>query len=201
MAEVNNESAKQYINRKHLLTYTLDDQVGHGMLVSNLCYSVGKELGLDEETCEYLLEAGILHDIGKEKLASYIYEENNPLIVEEMKYVRMHSQLGYEILKERGYSESILQAVKHHHENMDGSGYPDNLEGEEIPYGARIIRVCDVFAALISDRPYRKSFDEEAAIELMIEEIKNFDMKIFLAFQRVIHSGEYKELIFPNKRR
>lgn len=196
MAEINITGVKQYINQKHLLKYTLDDQVGHAMLVSNLCYRVGRELGLDEETCEYLYDAGILHDIGKEKLASYIYEENNPLIVEEMKYVRMHSQLGYEILKERGYSDFILQAVKHHHENMDGSGYPDNLQGEEIPYGARIVRVCDVFAALISDRPYRKSFDEEAAIELMIDEIKNFDIKIFLAFQRVIHSREYKNTIF-----
>lgn len=191
MADVN-----QYINNKHLLTYTLDDQVVHAMLVSNLCYSIGKELGLDEETCQSLFDAGILHDIGKEQLATYIYEdENNPLMVEEMKYVRMHSQLGYEILKKRDYPQFILEAVLHHHENMDGSGYPDNLAGEEIPYGSRIIRVCDVFAALISDRPYRKSFDEDTALELMIEEVKNFDIKIFLAFQRVVHSGDYKELI------
>lgn len=191
MADVN-----QYINSKHLLTYTLDDQVVHAMLVSNLSYSVGKELGLDEETCQSLFDAGLLHDIGKEQLATYIYEdENNPLMIEELKYVRMHSQLGYEILRKRGYSDFILETVLHHHENMDGSGYPDNLMGEEIPYGSRIIRVCDVFAALISDRPYRRSFDEETAMELMIEEVKNFDIKIFLAFQRVIHSGDYKKLI------
>lgn len=191
MAEIN-----QYINNKHLLTYTLDDQVIHAMLVSNLAYSVGKELGLDEDICQYLFDAGILHDIGKEKLATYIYEdENAPLMVEEMKYVRMHSHLGYEILKERGYPPFILETVLHHHENMDGSGYPDNLAGEEIPYGARIIRICDVFAALVSDRPYRKSFDEATAIELMIEEIKNFDLKIFLAFQRIVHTEKYKELV------
>lgn len=196
MAKMSISDTNQYINNKHLLTYTVDDQVVHAMMVSNLSYAVGKELGLDEEICENLYDAGILHDIGKEKLAAYIYEENNPLIVEEMKYVRMHSQLGYEILKERGYPEFIQQTVLHHHENMDGSGYPDNLEGEEIPYGARIVRVCDVFAALISERPYRKSFDEETAVELMIEEIKNFDIPVFLAFQRVVHEGEYKNLIF-----
>lgn len=190
MADVN-----QYINSKRLLTYTVDDQVVHAMLVSNLSYSVGKELGLDEEICQCLFDAGILHDIGKEQLASCIYEdENNPLMVEEMKYVRMHSQLGYEILKKRGYSDFILEAVLHHHENMDGSGYPDNLMGEEIPFGSRIIRICDVFAALISDRPYRKSFSEEMALELMIDEVKNFDIKIFLAFQRVVHRGAYKAL-------
>jgi len=196
MAEINSKVDQQYINKQHLLRYTLDDQVLHALLVSNLCHNVGEELGLDKEVCQVLFDAGLVHDIGKEKLATYIYEENNPLIVEEMKYVRMHSQIGYEILKERGYSQFILQCVKHHHENVDGSGYPDNLRGEEIPLGARIIRVCDVFAALISDRPYRKSFDEEAAIELMIEEIKNFDIEVFLAFQRVVHEGSYKKLAF-----
>lgn len=195
MAEINHIENKKYVNNKHLLTYTLDDQVGHALLVSNLAYRVGKKLGINEDTCQYLFDAGLVHDIGKDKLAAYIYEEADPLIVEEMKYVRMHSQLGYEILKERGYPEYVLQTVLHHHENMDGSGYPDNLVGEEIPYGARIVRVCDVFAALISERPYRKSFDEETAMELMIEEIKNFDMKVFLAFQRVIHEGTYRDLV------
>ncbi len=186
---------KRYVNKKHLLTYTLDDQVVHAMRVSNLAYAIGRELGLDEDTCQSLFDAGLLHDIGKEKLRSYVYEEaQNPLMVEEMKYVRMHATLGYEILRERGYPEFILQSVLHHHENMDGSGYPDNLRGEEIPYGARILRVCDVFSALISDRPYRKSFDKATAIELMIEEIKNFDIKVFLAFQRVIHRHDYQKM-------
>ena len=186
---------KRYVNKKHLLTYTLDDQEVHAMRVSNLAYAIGRELGLDEDTCQSLFDAGLLHDIGKEKLRSYVYEEaQNPLMVEEMKYVRMHATLGYEILRERGYPEFILQSVLHHHENMDGSGYPDNLRGEEIPYGARILRVCDVFAALISDRPYRKSFDKATAIELMIEEIKNFDIKVFLAFQRVIHRHDYQKM-------
>lgn len=186
---------KRYVNKKHLLAYTLDDQVVHAMRVSNLAYAIGRELGLDEDTCQSLFDAGLLHDIGKEKLRSYVYEEaQNPLMVEEMKYVRMHATLGYEILRERGYPEFILQSVLHHHENMDGSGYPDNLRGEEIPYGARILRVCDVFAALISDRPYRKSFDKATAIELMIEEIKNFDIKVFLAFQRVIHRHDYQKM-------
>ena len=186
---------KRYVNKKHLLTYTLDDQVVHAMRVSNLAYAIGRELGLDEDTCQSLFDAGLLHDIGKEKLRSYVYEEaQNPLMVEEMKYVRMHATLGYEILRERGYPEFILQSVLHHHENMDGSGYPDNLRGEEIPYGARVLRVCDVFAALISDRPYRKSFDKATAIELMIEEIKNFDINVFLAFQRVIHRHDYQKM-------
>ena len=196
MAEVKNRKEKQYVNDKHLLNYTLNDQVVHAMLVSNLAYCVGKELGIDEETCQALFDAGQVHDIGKKELATYVYEESTPLMVEEMKYVRMHPMIGYDILKERGFSDFIVETVKHHHENMDGTGYPDNLSGEDIPYGARIIRVCDVFGALIADRPYRKAFDEDMAVELMIEEIKNFDIKIFLAFQRVVHEGKYKDVVF-----
>ena len=73
---------------------------------------------------------------------------------------------------------------------MDGSGYPENLAGEGIPLGARIVRVCDVYAALTSDRPYRTAFDKKSAVELMIESVKDFDVKVFLAFQHYIHSRE-----------
>ncbi len=102
----------------------------------------------------------------------------------------MHSSLGYEELKEQGYSDIVLQSILYHHENYDGSGYPSNLSGDSIPLGARILRVCDVYAALSSDRPYRKAFDVSTVIELMIDEIKNFDMEVFLAFQRVVHNNE-----------
>ena len=196
MAVTDDTEEKSYVNKKHLLKYTLDDRVSHAMQVSKLAYMVWQELNLEDDTCQLLFEAGIVHDIGKEKIGSHFYEmRKNPMIVEEIRYVRMHATIGYEILKEREYPEFILQSVLHHHENWDGSGYPDSLRGEEIPYGARILRVCDVFSALISDRPYRKAFDSATAMELMIEEIKNFVIKVFLAFQRIIHRDEsYKEL-------
>ena len=170
----------------HMLRYTLTEQVVHGMEVSNLAYDVGRELGLSEEMCHELAVAGIVHDIGKIPLSGYV-EGDDTLGVEEMRFVRMHAQLSYELLKDRGYSDFILQAILYHHENMDGSGYPDNLSGEEIPYGARILRICDVYSALTSDRPYRRAFDRDTAVELMIDEIKNFDMEIFIAFLRVVH--------------
>ena len=170
----------------HMLRYTLTDQVVHGMEVSNLAYDVGRELGLSEEMCHELAVAGIVHDIGKIPLSGYV-EGDDTLVVEEMRFVRMHAQLSYELLKDRGYSDFILQAILYHHENMDGSGYPDNLSGEEIPYGARILRICDVYSALTSDRPYRRAFGRDTAVELMIDEIKNFDMEIFIAFLRVVH--------------
>lgn len=139
--------------------------------------------------------AGMVHDIGKLKLGKYLYgRDKNSLIVEEMKYVRMHPIIGQEILKEQDFSHIIVESVYHHHENYDGSGYPRNIKGENIPFGARILRVCDVFAALVSDRSYRKAYDLDTAISLMIEEVKNFDMKVFLALLQVIHSEEYSEI-------
>ena len=174
-----------------LLDFDLSEELNHGIAVSNLAYAVAAELGQDEEFCYQMAIAGMLHDIGKLKLTDYINgQENDPLLIEELKYVRMHSSLGYEELKDQGYSELVLQSVLYHHENYDGSGYPSNLRGDSIPLGARILRVCDVYAALSSDRPYRRAFDVSTVIELMIDEIKNFDMEVFLAFQRVVHNNK-----------
>lgn len=193
-------TAKKYVNQKHLLRYSLEEQLVHGMRVSNYAYLVAKELGMDEDFCYDMAVAGMLHDIGKELVSSRLDEDAEKLIVEEIHYVRLHSQASYEILKKRGYSERIQKTVLYHHENMDGSGYPENLVGEAIPLGARIIRICDVYTALTSDRPYRKSFDRKAAMEMLIEEIKDFDVKIFLAFQRVLHQYEEPEIHLPESR-
>ena len=191
------DKSQERMARGHYLQYTLKEQLVHGMQVSNLAWSVAHRLGLSEEFCHQVAVAGMLHDIGKEQISGQIDESRDHLVVEEMHYVRLHAAAGYEILKREGYPEDIRKMVLHHHENMDGSGYPDNLSGEKIPLGARIIRVCDVYAALLSDRPYRKGFDHDTAIQLMIEEIKNFDMKIFLTFQRVIHEENNMEIILP----
>ena len=174
-----------------ILDFDLSAELNHGVVVSNLAYAVAVEMGLDEEFCYQMAIAGMLHDIGKLKLTGYINgQERDPLLIEELKYVRMHSSLGYEELKDQGYSDIVLQSILYHHENYDGSGYPSNLSENSIPLGARILRVCDVYAALSSDRPYHKAFDVSTVIELMIDEIKNFDMEVFLAFQRVVHNNE-----------
>ena len=185
MSAVNRTQGSR-VNR--LLDFDLSTEIRHAVAVSNLAYRVAQEMKLPKDTCYQMSIAGMLHDIGKLKLKGNIYGgKQDPLMIEEMKYVRMHSALGYEELKnEGGYSEFVLQSVLHHHENYDGTGYPSNLAGEEIPIGARILRVCDIYCALRTDRPYRKSFPRDTVIELMINEIKNFDMEVFLAFRRVL---------------
>lgn len=177
---------------------TIDDlleAIDHGILVSKLAASLSRKLEKDQNYCYCMALAGMVHDIGKLKLGNFIYgRKEDTLIIEEMKYVRMHPIIGQEILKKQGFSDVIVESVYHHHENYDGSGYPRNIKGENIPFGARILRVCDVFSALISDRRYRKAYDLDTAIELMIEEVKNFDMKVFLAFLEVVHSDEFNEI-------
>mgnify|MGYP000892607104 CR=1 FL=1 len=179
--------------RKNMLQYSLAEQIAHGMDVSNMAYDVAEKLGYKKEECYELAVAGILHDIGKIVLEKEIGDK--PLIVEEMKVVRMHPVESYDVVKKQGYSDFIQQSVLHHHENYDGSGYPDHLFGDDIPYGGRILRVCDVYCALTSDRPYRKAYDHETAIKFMVEDIRNFDLKIFLAFQKIIHENNRKAII------
>lgn len=174
----------------------LENEIAHGMCVSNLAYRVSRELALPQEEVKEMALAGFLHDVGKLELAKYIYARaEKTLAVEEMKYVRTHSTLSFAILNKEGYSRRILDSILYHHENYDGTGYPSNMVGTDIPLGARILRVCDVFAALTTDRPYRKSFDMDVAVELMIEEVKNFDMEVFLAFLRVIHEEGIEEIL------
>lgn len=172
------------------------DGISHGILVSNLAYHLAKYMNLEEKECYDLALAGLLHDLGKLELTQYLYgRNNNGLSIEEMKYMRMHSKLSYDLLVDYHYSENLMNTILRHHECYDGSGYPDNLKGEDIPLGARILRVIDEFAALISDRPYRKAFDMDTAVDIMIEEVKNMDMHVFISFQRMIHEPEILKLI------
>lgn len=168
----------------------------HGIVVCNLTSLISQEMELDEDMCRDIAIAGFVHDIGKLRLSQYLYgRDEKTLAVEEMKYMRMHSRISFDILQHYDFSYLTLETVMHHHENYDGSGYPDNLKGEDIPIGARIVKVADTFVALISDRPYRKAFSKDAAMQIMIDEVKDFDMQVFIAFQKVIHTDGVWDMI------
>ncbi len=179
---------EELLSEDNYLSEDVINCIEHGIYVSNLAGKLARELNLDGELCHDIEMAALIHDIGKIKIAPYIYgRDENTMEIEEMRYVRKHANMGYEIAREQGYSDRVCEFILHHHENFDGSGYPDNLMGNDISIGSRVLRVCDVFVALVSDRPYRKAFDVKQATELIIDEVKHFDMKIFLAFQNVIH--------------
>lgn len=178
----------------------LKDNISHGICVSNLTYLTAVKMGLDELTCYDLAIAGLVHDIGKLKLSRYLYgRAQTGFAMEGMKYMRMHSKMSYDILQYYDFSPFILQSVLYHHENYDGSGYPENLKGDDIPFGARVMRAADTFTALISDRPYRKAFDIDTAMEIMIEEIQNYDMEVFINFQKIIHEPATLKIIEEGK--
>lgn len=175
---------------------SFEESLIHGIVVSNLAYFVSKEFGLPEEDCLKMANAGMLHDIGKLRLRNYVYKEKSAtMAIDELRYMRLHPSLGYAILKDEGYDQEILEAVLYHHENIDGSGYPNNLAGEDIPLGARILRVCDAFGALLSNRACRGAFDMETASAIMIDGVKHYDMQVFLSFLKVIKSDAMKEIL------
>ena len=133
----------------------LKDNINHGICVSNLTYLLAQSMDYDESICYELAIAGLVHDIGKLNLSRYLYgRSEDKYDIVDVEYMKMHSEMSYEILKDYDLSDIVLDAVLYHHENYNGSGYPYNLKGEDIPFGARVMRSADTFTALISDRPY-----------------------------------------------
>lgn len=173
----------------------LEDAIDHGVLVTKTVRLLCEAAGFAEEFKEQLLTAAGLHDIGKLQLGQFLYgRDKSAMQIDEMRYMRMHAENGRNLLQICEYPEAIVQAVYHHHENYDGSGYPGNLAGTKIPFSARILKVCDTFCALVSERPYRKAFEFDTALEMMIEDSKDLDMGIFLEFMKLFHSEEFEEI-------
>ena len=130
---------------------------------------IARELGLSEDDQQLLLEAAPMHDIGKVGIADAILLKPGRLTLEEFDVMKQHAMFGYELLS--GSSSKLLQAgaeiARGHHEKYDGSGYPYGIKGEEIPVFSRIVAVADVFDALTSERPYKKAWEVEAAVDFL----------------------------------
>ena len=138
---------------------------GHSQRVSHYSVQIGRELGLDEREIEAIRLAGILHDIGKIGIRDEILNKQGRLTEEEWKQVRKHPDISVSILSRIPDLKGILKIIRHHHEHLDGKGYPGGLAGEQIPLGARILAVSDMLDALISDRPYREKITFMEAVE------------------------------------
>ncbi len=138
---------------------------GHSERVTAIAVEIGRTMGLGPRELEDLRVAGFLHDIGKVGVFAQILEKPGPLTDIEMELIRLHPAKGVEILAPISQLESILPIVRHHHERMDGRGYPDGLAGAAIPLPARILAVADAYDAMISSRPYRPGMGRTRAIE------------------------------------
>ncbi len=145
-----------------------DPETGaHILRMAHYSEQIAKGLGLTQAEQELLLEAAPMHDIGKVGIADHILLKPGRLTPDEFEIMKQHAIFGYEILK--GSSSRVLQAgaeiARAHHEKYDGSGYPNNLAGNDIPIYSRIVAVADVFDALTSERPYKKAWTLERAAE------------------------------------
>lgn len=160
---------------------------GHSLRVARYAAAVARKMNLPGEKVEEIHTAGVLHDTGKIGVPGDILLKPGKLTLEERKQMEVHPVIGVKILEPAGFSPDVITAVRHHHENTDGSGYPGGLKGSEVPLGARILRVADTFDAMTSDRPYRKRLPlGMATAELQKNAGTQFDSDVVRAFLELI---------------
>jgi HD-GYP domain-containing protein (c-di-GMP phosphodiesterase class II) len=164
---------------------------GHSTRVASYSRLIATELDLSDAEVERIILAASLHDIGKIGVPDHILLKEGRLTDEEMEHMRRHSEFGWAVLRDcNGFEEAGLMLL-HHHERIDGNGYPGRLSGSDIPLGARIIAVCDTYDALTTNRPYRKArTHEEAVKEIFRCAGAQHDRLVVDAFLSAIHAKE-----------
>ncbi|MEV0093498.1 HD-GYP domain-containing protein [Streptomyces sp. NPDC050738] len=138
---------------------------GHSERVGQASAMIARELGMDGERLEVLRFAGILHDVGKLGVPTRLLRKDGPLTPEERRVIELHPEYGHEMVRGIGFLGEARAAILHHHERLDGSGYPYGLAGEQIPEFARVVAVADAFDAMTSTRSYQRARPVAAAVE------------------------------------
>ena len=138
---------------------------GHSQNVTKYALAIAKELGFENDQLDNIGIASQLHDLGKIGIHDYILTKPGKLTEEEWAEMKQHTIKGIEILQPLNFLNGVVDIIKQHHERYDGAGYPDGIKGERIKLGARIIAVADSFDAMMAERPYRKAYSLEGAIE------------------------------------
>ncbi len=168
----------------------------YSVLIAKLVKEV---TGNDEITNQFLndlYDCSILHDIGKVGISDTILLKPDDLTAEEMEIMKTHARIGYEALNQaseglgkNSFLNMAMDICLFHHERWDGTGYPEGLKGDEIPTSARIVRICDVYDALTSERPYKKAFSHDKSLRIMEEKGGHFDPDLFRIFKE--HAQEF----------
>ena len=162
---------------------------GHSERVAAHAVAVGASLQLTEQDLSRLELAGLLHDIGKIGVSEEVLHKPGRLTPEEYEHIKTHCRLGERILRPVDQFAPIIEAIVHHHERVDGTGYPDGLTGDELSVGAKILAICDAYDAMTSERPYRSPFPPEHACEEVRRwSGKQFDPFVADAFLQVVAS-------------
>jgi putative two-component system response regulator len=145
---------------------------GHCDRLSKYSVAMAERLGLRDELRVALHRAGIVHDIGKIAVPEHVLAKPGPLTDQEWVIMKQHPVVGERICSPLKSFRHVLPVIRHHHEKLDGSGYPDGLKGGQIPFTTRILQTVDIYDALITERPYRKALSSEEAFAIMYQEAK-----------------------------
>ena len=166
----------------------------HSLRVAKYAEKIAKELNLSYEKIEDIIIAARVHDLGKIAIKENILLKAGSLDASEYEEMKKHAEIGFNILSPLGIYKNLVTFVLHHHEYVDGGGYPHGLKDKSIPLGARILAVADSFDAMISDRPYRKALSEKEAIqELLNNQGRQFDQEVVRAFIKVLEKESVKD--------
>lgn len=158
----------------------------HSVAVCALMVSLARELGMSEAQCTEAGMGGLMHDLGKAVVPLEVLNKPDKLTDEEFALVKTHPERGHALMQGAGWSEMVMDVCLHHHEKMDGSGYPHRLDAERISLRARMGAVCDVYDAITSDRPYKRGWDPADAIAKMSTWKGHFDPRVFAAFVKSV---------------
>jgi putative nucleotidyltransferase with HDIG domain len=212
LAAVNHQLERANLSFASALVATLDARdrytAGHSAAVAVYSRDIARRMGLTDEQQRLVHLCGLVHDIGKVGLPPGLLEKAGALTLDERRNMEQHSVIGERILsKVEDYSDIAL-IVRHHHERVDGLGYPDNLKGNNIPLLSRIIAVADAYNAMTSDRPYRDAMPSRVARLRLAQAVESqFDTTVVAAFEAVLagasdayRSGEREYFSFEVKR-
>ena len=160
----------------------------HSVAVCSLMIALGKQMGMEGDILKYLGMAGLLHDIGTVGISDDLLNKSDRLTDEEFNVIKTHPQRGLEILSSsHDMDEMILDVCLHHHERVDGAGYPEKLSGDELSLFSRMEAICDVYDSMISGRSYRKAATPADAIRKMTELLDGqLDQMVFRAFIKTV---------------
>jgi putative nucleotidyltransferase with HDIG domain len=160
----------------------------HSLLVTGLVVAFGRQLGLSHADLKRLSFAGVLHDIGKSRIPISVLEKPGPLDDKEIAVMRQHPLFGLDALKSMpGLPADMIDTVVHHHEYLDGSGYPHKLKGAEVTDFVRILTIADIFGALIERRSYKPPLSGEAAYQILLDMGPKLDKDLVREFGSTSH--------------
>jgi len=158
----------------------------HSIAVCALMISLAHHLKLDEEQTRLAGIGGLMHDLGKALMPTDILQKPGKLTDAEFITVKKHPQAGSSVLQQNGAEAAVVDIALHHHEKINGSGYPDGLAGDDISQLSRMAAICDVYDAVTSERPYKKAWEPAAALQAMAKWEGHFDKKIFATFVKSV---------------